>query len=390
MNRDKTDWAVLGDCTIEKHEALTRATREAGRRVTLSTSDAARGARTVTNLSARMCVATVKLLGWVLCAYPAWATTLDLGFVDTGGHPVHVTKAELLLVAWGQEERIELKTTGDSLTLHLEPEWLQSRWPRSSQSARSRFSDQLGVYLYLQAPPPLAAMQSDRFRWPTGAARESANQGDTTTITFPREQQAVVPEGADPGMALVFRPKVPRRVRFVDSHGKPQRNLAVGVNMFWSDENHCAVLTGREWLGSHVTDEAGWIEVPDGEFVYALGVREPYRFDVPPSLDSPTPWRLVTRLPGASTEFVVRELAVRPLELRVRRGGEPAAGIHLRGVLATCICGACDGPLGTTDEGGRIRLDDFRPERLSEIWLVDGDTEVWRSWPGGGVIEVDL
>ena len=223
----------------------------------------------MTNRSARTCVAMAKLLGWVLCAHPAWATTLNLKFVDTGGHPVQVTKAELLLVSWGREqERIELETSGNDLTLNLEREWLRSRWP--PPVARHPFDEHMGVYLYLQAPPPLADIQSDRFLWPSGAPRQSASHGETTTITFPREQQAVVPDGADVCMKLTFRPKAPRRVRFVDPRGRPWRNLKVSVYRYWSAANHCAIWTGAEWLGSHVAEATGWIEVPDGEFTYGL------------------------------------------------------------------------------------------------------------------------
>ena len=181
-----------------------------------------------------------------------------------------------------------------------------------------------------------------------------------------------------------------RRVRFVDPSGKPWSDLKVHASMFWSDANNCAILTGRKSLGSHLTDSAGWVELPDGEFEYAFDIAwGPRRFHGSLTEESRTPWRLVNRL-LETRELVVRELAVEPLEVRVRRDGEPAVGLHLRAMSAVCVCGACDGPLGTTDERGRIRRDDFRPETVDEIWLVDGDKEVWRSWSGGGVIEIDL
>ena len=75
-------------------------------------------------------------------------------------------------------------------------------------------------------------------------------------------------------MTLVFRPRAPRRIRFVDPGGRPWSGLKVHASMFWSSANHCAILTGSESLGGHVTDVAGWVELPDGEFEYALGHRE--------------------------------------------------------------------------------------------------------------------
>ena len=328
-----------------------------------------------------------------MVAAPVWATSLNLEFVDADGSPLQISKAELLLVAWNIEEaRVQLEPSASGLTLHLERDWLRSRWPLRSPSppARNPFDHHRGVYLYLEAPSPLASIQSYPFEWPGGVPGDSADQDATTTITFPRGQETVVPEGQDVSITLVFRPKAPRRVRFVDPRGNPWFDFKVRASMFWSAANHCAIVTGSESLGRHVTDADGWVELPDGEVEYALDIaRGPRRFHGPLIQDSRPPWRLVSRLQG-TRELVVRELAVEPLEVRVRRGGEPAVGLHLRGRSAVCVCGACDGPLGTTDERGRVRRDDFRPEAVEEIWLVDGDTEVWRSWAGGGVIEIDL
>ena len=331
-------------------------------------------------------------VGLMLRAYPMWATSLQLEFVDTDGTPVKVAKAELLLSAWGVEaERIELETSSDGLRLELEPEWLRSHGPAGWLSAPGGgpIERYVGAHLYLQAPP-LAAIQSDRFQWPSGVPGDGPDPGRGTIITFPRGQEAVVPQGQDVSMTLVFRAKAQRRVRFVDRTGRPWSNFSFHASMFWSDHNRCAILTGSESLGSHVTDAAGWGELPDGEFVYALGIQWPHVYAGRSLEDSRTPWRLATRLSDPGIAVVVRELKVRPLEVRVQRGGRPAAGLHLRAMGAFCVCGACDGPVGTTDEDGRIRKEDFRPDSVDEIWLVDGDTEVWRSPSTWGIVEIDL
>lgn len=58
---------------------------------------------------------TVAVLAWTgLCAAAHGATTLDLNFVGPAARPVHVAKAELLLVAWGATQRIELETSTDA------------------------------------------------------------------------------------------------------------------------------------------------------------------------------------------------------------------------------------------------------------------------------------
>ena len=343
--------------------------------------------------SMRALFALVAGLGLLTGAHATWATSLHLNLVDTDGNPVQVSRAELLLVAWMIEEaRVDLELSANGLTLDLEREWLRSRWPLSSPSppARNPFDYHMGVYLYLEAPPLLASIQSHRFHWPGRVPGDPTGREGTTTIAFPRGQEVVVPAGEDVNMTLVFRPKVSRQIRFVSPQAEPWPDLRVHASMFWSDANNCAILTGRDSLGSHVTDAAGWVELPDGEFEYALDiVRGPRRFHGSLVEDSRTPWRLVNRLLEPS-EVVVRELPIEPLEIRVRRGGEPAVGVYLRGMAAICVCGACDGPLGTTDEAGRIRLDSFRPEAYDEVWLVDGDTEVWRSFAAGGVVEIDL
>lgn len=308
------------------------------------------------------------------------ATTLDLSFVGPDTRPVHVAKAELLLVAWGDTQRIELETSADGLRLVLDRDWLRSRW--------DRFDDQAGVYLYLQAPP-LAAIQSHRFRW-LGVADDA----DSVTITFPRHEAVVVEAGKKATTTLLFRSRITRRVRIVDPAGQPRPGIAIDAHMFWSQYNHCAVLAGGEPLGSFVANSDGCIEVPDGDFEYAL--------ELGPQLGSDhvivangryERERLVTRLPRPETDVVVHRFPVRPLKIRVWRGQEPASEVWLHAHMANCPCGACSGPLAQTDEMGQIQLDEFRPEEWAWVWLADRDTEYWRTAPStwsSGNVEVRL
>ena len=324
----------------------------------------------------RNAVAVLVLTG--LCAVAHGATTLDLNFVGPDARPVHVAKAELLLVAWGATQRIELETSGDALSLVLDPDWLRSRW--------YLFDDQEGVYLYLQAPP-LATIQSDRFKW------LGAEDAGSVTIAFPRGQEVVVEEGTKASTTLAFRSRTARRVRIVDPDGRPRPGTAIDAHMFWSQSNHCAVLVGGEPLGSFVADADGWIEVPDGDFEYALEFgRQLARDHVFVANGRYEPERLVTRLAQPETDVVVHRYPIRPLDMRVWRAQEPASDIWLHARIANC-CGACSGPLARTDETGRIRLDEFRPEQWDWVWLVDGDTEYWRTAPttwSSGNVEVRL
>lgn len=154
-------------------------------------------------------------------------------------------------------------------------------------------------------------------------------------------------------------------------------------------------MVGAEELGSHVTNADGLIEVADGDFEYALSFERWFDHVFVDEARS-LPWRLVTDLTEATTEIVAHQFAVRPLEMRIHRGDQPAAGVHLQGHLTNCpggVCGACSGPITTTDEAGRIWIDNFRPDKYRWVWILDDGQKLWRteltSWPEG-VIDVQL
>lgn len=323
----------------------------------------------------------IGALGWLLSATCSWASVLSLDFIDTDGREVEVAGAELLLVAWGETKRLDLATlatSGSGLNVDLEPDWLRSRW--------SRFDDQHGVFLYLQAPP-LAPIRSYRFVWP-GAGEDVE---DTTQITFPGNQAVTVARGANASLTLTFRPRVGRRVRIVDPGGTPLTGGQIDVSMFWSQFNHCGYLAGADPLGSYSPDAEGLIEVPDGDFEYVLALSgERWRNHM--FADGRVRMPLRTYLTEQTTDIVVRELVSRPLEMAVRRDIEPVQGIRLVAYLANC-CGSCHGTLATTDETGRLHLPAFRPERYWSVWLESESGESWdtapASWPTD-VVEVDL
>ena len=325
---------------------------------------------------------TLVALCALLLSVRAAATTLELEFVDIEGQPVNVAKAELLLVAWGETQRIVLDTDGHGMTLAMDAEWLRSRWP-------TYFDHQEGVYVYLQAPP-LVSIRSERFKW-LGAG---GNPGPVT-VSFPSGAEAVVEQGSMARETVVFRPKATRRVRIVDPSGSPRTGMAVNASMFWSQSNHCGSLTGgHEPLGRHVTDADGWIEVPDGDFEYALELAHD-RFDHAFVGATGIRYRLVTHLPQPETQVVVRQYPIHPLEMRVWRAGKPAAGAALEGWGANCPCGACTILVAVADTEGRISLPDFRPEEWFWVGFWEGDERLWWSgtrsvWYPTGVVDVHL
>ena len=109
------------------------------------------------------------------------AAELVLQATDEQGHVVQVSKAELLLVAWGAAERLELAVTGSSLVIRLDESWLRSRWP-------SRFTDMERVYLYLQADG-YAAIRSEPFLWIGGSWSPARSPGHHRGDCLPRWQK---------------------------------------------------------------------------------------------------------------------------------------------------------------------------------------------------------
>jgi hypothetical protein len=52
--------------------------------------------------------------------------------------------------------------------------------------------------------------------------------------------------------------------------------------------------------------------------------------------------------------------------------------LELFSELADCGCGACGGREGVTDAAGVIARERWPQEILGNMWLCEGDREVWR------------
>ncbi|MFZ0430202.1 MAG: hypothetical protein WAO20_18940 [Acidobacteriota bacterium] len=90
----------------------------------------------------------------------------------------------------------------------------------------------------------------------------------------------------------------------------------------------------------------------------------------------------VTFLDRETTDIVVHRFEVHPLRMQILRDGHPAAGISLWGIRRYCdggTCGACYGVLATSDQTGRIDIEDFRPETVRELMILKSDDD----GPGG-------
>ncbi len=331
---------------------------------------------------------------------PASATELGLRFVDSQHGPVQVSKAELLLVAWGDTGRLTLPIQGDHLHLDLSPSWLRSRWPR-------RFPDLMRAYLYIEAQG-YAPIRSQPFLWLGSRAGDRGRDAGSVTISFRQGRPAILREGERAERTITFGRPTPRRVSLVGADGRPLGGVRVSAYMFWSASNHCGVLSGADSLGEYVSDDAGQLTLPDGDFEYALVLDEQRSvFRMLPALGVTAVIRhlgspigvdyrstLISFLQPPNNTFCIHRFARRSLHARILREGRPISQVTLMCSLADCGCGACSGPLATSDAEGRITVEDFYPEEIEELFICGPDGKrIWqmsrRALPSG-MLEVDL
>ena len=316
------------------------------------------------------------LLGLLLAPVPAMAddTRLRLAFYGPGHEHVVITRAELLVVAWGLTERLPLQATGNTLNLDMSESWL-----RAQSNVAPRLRDLERVFLYVKAAG-YAPVRSDAFLW------VGAHGGDyglprvtTTTVMMSGGAPVTLSEGTTVEAAVVLRPPQTRVLRFVEESGAPVGGLDVQALMFWSHSNHCGVLAGADSLMAGKTDRNGDVTVPDGEFDYALVLptRAPFRYRfVQDSIGDDG--HVVIRPTGPRTVVPLHRVVRRDLAVEVRRDRRPAPGLTLMGE-GECVCMICSGRIGSTDQRGRTTVSPFFPEMWASVWLCDGDQVVWQA-----------
>jgi hypothetical protein len=319
------------------------------------------------------------LIGISLLNSAVNATQLDIRFRGPNGEPIKISRAELLLVAWGAPGgRLELNADGDLLRMDLSPDWLRSRWP-------DRFADMEKAYVYVQAAG-YAPIRSEPFLWlgshDVGPHGEQYGQRVAETkIDFRRGRSVTVREEEKAELDVVLRKPAQRRLRFLNGSGEPVANLKIDVKMFWSESNHCGGLAGADLLVHGVTGSKGDLNVPDGDFQYVFEIEDPHVvFDYPESDDYPR--RVIMYLHDQSTTLRAHHFERSPLLLDVLSDQGQLPGAVLYGNLSGCPCGACYGVMATSDGQGQIRIRDFYPEEYSELWLCVDEREVWTIDPG--------
>lgn len=337
-------------------------------------------------LNARIKVLFV-VLGVLLIGSVSAATHLELRCRGPNGEPIRITRAELLLVNWGAVGRLSLDPKGAILQMDMKPAWLQSRWS-------DRFYDLEKAFIYIQAKG-YVPIRSEGFLW-LGTHDISPNGkpfGERVTgakIDFRQKKSVTVHEGENVELDVVLRRPQQKIVRFLGESGTSASDLKVDVGMFWSDSNHCGGLAGVDRLVQGVTDSRGDLSVPDGDFQYVFQIESPRVVFDNPEMDV-YPQRLMSFLHKRKTIFRVHHYERKPLSVDIIGEQGPLQGIILFGNLSGCPCGACYGGMGTSDDRGEIRIQDFYPEEYNELWLCANGREVWTADPNklsDGVITI--
>lgn len=348
------------------------------------------------------------------------AAELQLKFRDEAGQAVRPTSAELLLVAWGDAVRLNLESgvlersygsrrmviregaggltlaLGKPLVLPLDEAWLHSRWPE-------RFQDMSGVYLYFMADG-YVPIRSERFLWIGSHGDGFGPRISDTEIRFPGRNPVKVTEGQSAECELVFRRPRDRFIRLVDDDAQPVPGVKVTTYMYWSAENHCGALSGADPMGFANSGEDGRVQVPDGDYQYAIVFEKELYVLNEPDAWSDLPPRLIIYLTKPETTLKLHRWRRRPLEIEVTTNDDPSPGLGIYGCLARCSCGACCGPLARhrdqethmeTDTNGRFNLSDFYPEEFDRVFISnDAGKEIWsedpRKWPATGIIRARL
>jgi len=293
--------------------------------------------------------------------------------------PLPLFRAELLLLAWGDQHTVELPVDGASTEIRLDEKWLCGAWPE-------RCRDVMRAYLFLEAQDR-AVLRSDAFPWP-GLGRGG---DEAVEIVFPRDARVTVTAEGEHRVTVSLRRPQERILRVVEATG-PLSGVEVETYRYFTHLNHCGRMAG-ELLATGETGADGRIAIPDGDFEYAFVFDKPHHILQDPASQW-YPNRLITRLERTETLVVLRELEKRPLHLVVTRDGEPVSPIALHGCRSGCpggTCGACCGPISdASDETGMIRIEDFRPEAWEKVYFVDpAGRPLWEGYPTRWQEELD-
>jgi len=296
---------------------------------------------------------------------------LHLVFADEAGHPVHPTTACLTAIFWGGEHRVSLPVQGADTAIPMTLSWIE-------QQVKSADTLQ---HLYFAAEG-YAPIRSNEFAWPGSGARVDGSPA-TKTIDLGRGARVELEAGKDLRLNVVFRKPGKRIQRFLDESGAPVPGVKFTHGPFKTNQNHCGAASAIEGYGRRVSDGEGRADIRDADLEYLIEVEKDKFGVVTPKPDpgsNPHIDIVIARLPAEETVVVLHRWARMPLQFQVLRDGKPVSKQRLSAMLAHCPCGACGGPLATSDENGKVSVADFYPEEYESIAFLDesSDRALWK------------
>lgn len=299
-------------------------------------------------------------------------------------------RAELLMEDWMYNTAISLTTESDLLVLALNDDAV----PIQSEGQFGYWS---AYRLYVEAEG-YAAIESEPMSLIGTPGWTSEEEPATEVVVkFPNNPPLTVQAGETGEMDLILRKPRARTLRFVDDDRAPVQGVEVTSYMYETGANRCGSPWGR-FLAEGISDKAGRVAIPDGDWEYILWFDKPgyHRQEFQGYYTLWGPMELVTYLSSEETVIPLHRLRKQPLRMLFRSNGVPLANEPVYGQWIGCRCSLCEELLATTDEAGRIEMDEFYPEEWAFLFVFGQDGFDWESdgdpkeFPAGEVIEVEL
>lgn len=299
------------------------------------------------------------------------SSVLHLSFSNESGQPVKITKALLTAIEWGDVQKVSLPAGTSEIIIPFNLAWLKEQ--TTTKGYRQHFYFEAEGY---------APIQSNVFPWP-GSYDWINGDSNLKILEVGQHARVILEEDKDIHLNVIFRKLGKRRLRFVDEAGMPMSGVKFTYGPYCFNECHCGWVATIEDYGQCISDDKGRADIRDGDIEYLFAI-EKDRFSAvtpePASDCNPYIDGIIARLSAKETIIVLHRWLNLPLELQVLQDGKPVKQRMLTIMLAECCCGACGGPLATSDANGKITVPDFYPEKYEYIVFYDANNkhEIWK------------
>ncbi len=306
------------------------------------------------------------------------ASAVELSFVGPSGETARISRARLLLAAWGVAERTEL--VGNSSRLRIDsstrPDWA------------TKFGD-FRMYLYVEADG-YAPLLSEAFDWPGYGGPRLPSNSVATKLDFRNGRSVALLDSKAVTMTVTLRHPIRRVIHIIDEGGRAVSDVEMKAAVFWSASNHCGFPAGIEPLTSGATSPEGTVEVQDADaqYIFLLKTSDAAFIGTNGAYED----SLTMRLTRPTTTVHVGKYRKRAITFNVVNKGAPVSGAQL---WSSPVADVCEGTsqLATTDQRGRLTFQWSYPAP-SELWLCYQGEDVWEGTAPAessrGAVRIDL